>query len=274
VSSAAGGEKLLALAREAAGAAGAILLERFGGRQDAVRTKSSSTDLVGEADLAAERAVRALLAERRPDDGILGEEGGDMGGSSGLRWVVDPLDGTTNYLYGIGQWAVSIACEDGEGALVGVVLDAVRGEEWAALRETRVELNGVPLRARREPPPPLAEALVGTGFGYEAEARVRQAEVIARVLPCVRDIRRGGSAALDLAWTAAGRLDAYFERGTQPWDEAAGALVCREAGLETRRLQPTAHEAAGLVAGPAALVGALYELAITAPGGARPPARS
>lgn len=269
----AGAEGLLALARQAAAAAGAILLDRFGGRQDAVRSKSSATDLVGEADLAAERAVRALLAERRPHDGILGEEGGDTGGSSGLRWVVDPLDGTTNYLYGIGQWAVSIACEDEEGPLAGVVLDAVRGEEWAALRHGRVELNGVPLPPRRDPPP-LAEALVGTGFGYEAEARARQAEVIARVLPRVRDIRRAGSAALDLAWTAAGRLDVYFERGMQPWDEAAGALVCREAGLETRRLEATARDAIGLVAGPAALVGPLYELAVTAPGGARPPARS
>lgn len=274
MSAGAGADGLLALAREAAGAAGMILLERFGGRQDAVRTKSSATDHVGEADLAAERAVRALLAKRRPQDGILGEEGGDTSGSSGLRWVVDPLDGTTNYLYGIGQWAVSIACEDEGGALAGVVLDAVRGEEWAALRDERVELNGVALPARREPPAPFAEALVGTGFGYEAEARARQAEVIARVLPRVRDIRRGGSAALDLAWTAAGRLDAYFERGLQPWDEAAGALVCRAAGLETRRLEPTAQDAVGLVVGPPALVGPLFELAVTAPGGARPPARS
>ncbi len=266
-------EGLLALAREAAGAAGTILLERFGGRQEAVQTKSSATDLVGEADLAAERAVRALLAERRPEDGVLGEEGGDAEGASGLRWVLDPLDGTTNYLYGIGQWAVSIACEDESGPLLGVVLDAVRGEEWAALRGGRAVLNGAALPARGEAPP-LAEALVGTGFGYAVEARARQAEVLAQVLPRVRDIRRGGSAALDLAWTAAGRLDLYFERGLQPWDEAAGALICRAAGLETRRLEPTPHDAIGLVAGPSALVPALYELAVTAPGGARPPARS
>lgn len=251
--------ELLEVARAAARAAAEVLVSRFGGRQAALRTKSSPTDLVGEADLQAEQAIRALLAERRPDDAVLGEEGGGEEGTSGLQWVVDPLDGTTNYLYGIPHWAVSIACTGPEGSLAGVVLDPNRREEWTATAGGALELNGEPV-GKRPAPPPLAEALIGTGFGYEAAQRERQSPVIARVLPRVRDLRRSGSAALDLAWTAVGRLDAYYERGTQPWDEAAGELLCRGAGLATHRLEARDGSPSGILAGPAELAEPLLEL--------------
>lgn len=251
--------ELLEVARAAARAAAEVLASRFGGRQDALRTKSSPTDLVGEADLEAERTIREVLASHRPDDAVLGEEGGGVEGSSGLQWIVDPLDGTTNYLYGIPHWAVSIACSGPDGELAGAVLDPNRREEWTATAEGALELNGEPLSARPSPPP-LSECLIGTGFGYESVVRERQAAIAARLLPRVRDVRRSGSAALDLAWTAAGRLDAYFERGTQPWDEAAGGLLCRRAGLETHRLEPGDASPAGVLAAPPELAGALLEL--------------
>ena len=239
---------LLDVAREAAREAGALLLGRFG-RERVLDAKSSPTDWVSEADLLSEEAIRGILARRRPDDGVLGEEGtGDMAGPSGLRWVVDPLDGTVNFLYGIPQWCVSVAVEDvssGE-TLAGVVFDPVRDEEFAS----DAALPGSTCSE-------LAHALVGTGFGYESAVRRAQASVVARVLPEVRDIRRAGSAALDLAWLAAGRLDAYFERGVQAWDVAAGLLLCSRAGLAVRRLDPPGVLVAppALVEGLAALVG-------------------
>jgi myo-inositol-1(or 4)-monophosphatase len=254
-----GEAELLGIARAVARVAAGELIGRFGRRPEAIETKSSPTDLVSEADRAAERAVRGALSGHRPHDAVLGEEGGEDPGTSGVRWIVDPLDGTTNYLFGIPHWAVSVACEDGGGMIAGVVLDALRDEEWAATRSGPLELNGEP-RAERRAPPALGEALVATGFGYEAAVRERQAAVAARVLPRVRDLRRGGSATLDLAWTAAGRLDAYWERGPQPWDEAAGALLCRRAGLEIHWLEACDDGPAGIVAAPAALAGPLLEL--------------
>jgi len=253
-------EELLGVALEAAEAAGALLLERFHAPREALRAKSSPTDLVTEADLAAERTIRELLARRRPGDAVLGEEGGEDAGSgkAELRWIVDPLDGTINFLFGIPQWAVSIACEDAEGAVAGVVHDAVRGETFAAVRGGPATVNGAPVAASTQDD--LGEALVATGFGYAAEVRAAQAEVIARVLPRVRDIRRAGSAALDLAWTACGRHDAFYERGVKPWDVAAGALQCRCAGLEVRTLEPAGVLPAGLLAAPAPLVAPLLAL--------------
>jgi myo-inositol-1(or 4)-monophosphatase len=254
--------ELLAVAREAAAAAAAVLLARFGGVAQDVGTKSTATDLVSAADLAAEQAIRAVLAVRRPGDAVLGEEGGETAatGSDGLRWVVDPLDGTTNFLFGYPQWSVSIACEDAEGALAGVVLDPLRGEEVAATRSGPALRDGAPLERAAGRAAGLATALVATGFAYDARVRARQARVLERVLPRVRDVRRGGSAALDLAWTACGRCDAYYERGVQRWDVAAGALVCARAGLELRELTATDDEPAGLLAAPPALAGPLYAL--------------
>ena len=192
---------LLAVAEQAARAAGAVLLERFGGPERDVRAKSTPTDLVSEADIAAERALRAVLTEQRPDDSVLGEEGGDRGaGTSGVRWIVDPLDGTVNFLFGIPQWAVSVACEDGDGPLVGLILDPTRDETFAATRDGPATRDGEPLGGSERGS--LETAMVATGFAYDAEVRAAQAEVAARVLPRVRDLRRMGSAALDLAWTA------------------------------------------------------------------------
>ena len=224
--------ELLDIAVDCARTTGALLLERFGSER-VLATKSTSTDLVSAADLAAEEAIRGILARRAPDDAIMGEEGDDTPGTSGRRWVVDPLDGTVNYLYGLPQWCVSIACE----GLAAAVYDPTRDELFTATASGPAECNGIALTP--DPPDDLAHALVETGFGYDTDRRALQAEVVSRVIPAARDIRRGGSAALDLAWTAAGRLDAYYERGVNLWDVAAGELICERAGLTVTRLEPS-----------------------------------
>jgi myo-inositol-1(or 4)-monophosphatase len=268
-------DELLELAVEAARMAGELLLERVRhGREQGVSSKSTPTDLVSEADLAAERAIKALLAQRRPDDGFVGEEGGEEQGCSGLSWVVDPLDGTVNFLFGIPQWCVSVAVRDGEGTLAGAVYDPNREELFTATRDGRATLSdglaGVAASARTggvqaieltgSPREDLATAMVATGLAYDARVRAAQARVLARVIPEVRDIRRFGSAALDLAWTAAGRYDAYFERTVKQWDIAAGALICQRAGL--RVLELPVHEDLpwGILVAPPALAEPLLEL--------------
>jgi myo-inositol-1(or 4)-monophosphatase len=244
--------ELLELAEATAREAGAQLREAFGRTDLIVTSKSSATDLVSEADHAAEALIRTRILAVRPDDAILGEEEGDAAGTSGMRWVVDPLDGTVNFLFGIPQWAVSIACEDADGALAGVVYDPMRDECWTAVRGGAPLCNGAEVRGSRQED--LSQAMVATGFGYSAEIRNAQAAVVARLLPQVRDIRRLGSAALDLVWTAAGRFDAYYERGLNHWDVAAGALLCELAGLEVHALGSDDPAGAGiLVAAPALL---------------------
>jgi myo-inositol-1(or 4)-monophosphatase len=247
--------ELRALAEAVAREAGALLRGAYDGPELRVASKSTPTDLVSEADHAAERLIRERLSAARPGDGILGEEGGDHVGTSGVRWVVDPLDGTVNFLFGVPQWAVSIACEDGDGALAGVVYDPLRDELFSAERDGVALRDGAPISASARTD--LATALVGTGFGYDAEVRRAQAEVVARLLPDVRDIRRFGSAAVDLAWTACGRLDAYYEHGLNAWDLAAGRLICERAGLEVRDLPPIGPSGPGVVVAPPALMGAL-----------------
>jgi myo-inositol-1(or 4)-monophosphatase len=243
--------ELRALAEAVAREAGALLRAAFEGPELRVSSKSTPTDLVSEADHAAERLIRERIGAARPDDGILGEEGGDHVGTSDIRWVVDPLDGTVNFLFGLPQWAVSIACEDSGGALVGVVYDPVRDELFSAERDGPATRDGVAIAgSTRED---LATALVGTGFGYDAEVRRAQAEVAARLLPDVRDIRRFGSAAIDLAWTACGRLDAYFEHGLNAWDLAAGRLLCERAGLEVHDLAPVGPSGPGVLVTPPGL---------------------
>jgi myo-inositol-1(or 4)-monophosphatase len=265
-------ETLLAVAVDAARMAGGLLLERVrrGGERQ-VTSKTTPTDLVSEADIAAQRAIRDLLHERRPEDGFLGEEdGGQEDGSSGLTWVVDPLDGTVNFLFGIPQWCVSVAVRDGSGTLAGAVYDPNRDELFTASRDGRARLLG-PAGAVELAGPQgreqtagqgrdLATAMVATGLAYDADVRAAQAKVLARLVPRVRDIRRFGSAALDLTWTAAGRYDAYFERSVKPWDIAAGALVCERAGL--RVLELPVHEDLpwGILVAPAELAERLLEL--------------
>ena len=243
---------LRALAEAVAREAGALLRQAFAGPQLQVSSKSTPTDLVSEADHAAERLIRRRLSEARPADAILGEEGGDTAGTSGVRWIVDPLDGTVNFLFGIPQWAVSVACEDADGTLVGVVYDPNRHELWSAERGGAALLDGTPVHgSERED---LATALVATGFGYDAEVRRAQAAVAARVLPAVRDVRRLGSAALDLAWAACGRYDAFYEHGLNAWDLAAGTLICERAGLERRDLAPVGPSAPGVLVAPPSLI--------------------
>jgi myo-inositol-1(or 4)-monophosphatase len=268
-------EDLLAIAVEAARMAGGLLAERAArGAEREVSAKSTPTDLVSEADLAAERAIRELLADRRPEDGILGEEGGSEEGSSGLSWVVDPLDGTVNFLFGIPQWCVSVAVRDEQGAIAGAVFDPNRDELFTATRGGPALLSKPSgtseLKGRAEDPhgggvssPPsagLASAMVATGLAYDAGVRAAQAQVLATLAPRVRDIRRFGSAALDLCWTAAGRYDAYFERTVKPWDIAAGSLICERSGLRVIELEPAEDLPWGILTARPGLAEALVEI--------------
>jgi myo-inositol-1(or 4)-monophosphatase len=263
--------ELLDVARAAARAAADELLARYDAAPEGLATKTTATDPVSEADRAAERAIRVVLGEQRPGDGVLGEEGGETGAAegadaTGVRWVVDPLDGTVNYLFGYPQWSVSVACEDDRGTIAGVVLDPLRGEEVAATRSGPLLLDGAPYEgaagARAQT---LDVALVATGFAYDAVVRARQAAVLSGLLPRVRDTRRGGSAALDLAWTALGRCDAYYERGVKAWDVAAGALACARAGLELHELPAHEGDPSGLLVAPPALAGELLALVAGGP---------
>ena len=224
------------LAIEAARAGAAELVARAGSARTLVASKTSSTDMVTDADRASERAVLAVLAAARPDDAILGEESGAHDGASGIRWIVDPLDGTTNFLYGIPQWCVSVAVEDDAGPLAGCVLSPTTNECFAASRGGGAERNGEPIRVREQTS--LADALLATGFSYLADEREAAARLLDHLLPRVRDIRRPGSAALDLAWVAAGRLDGYFEAPVFPWDGAAGRLLVTEAGGVVSAMPP------------------------------------
>ncbi len=247
---------LVRLAEESARAAGALV---HGGRPDQVRvaaTKTSPVDVVTAMDTAAEALVLDHLLRARPDDGVLGEEGGLRSGTSGLTWVVDPIDGTVNYLYDIPAYAVSVAVVEGQpepsgwNVLAGCVHNPSTGETWTAGAGGGAFLDGRRLEGPAEVR--LAMALVGTGFGYLATRRQHQAAVLAELLPQVRDIRRIGSAALDLCALATGRLDAYFERGLQPWDQAAGVLIAREAGARVtgpRGLHPSEELVVGAAPG-------------------------
>jgi len=228
-------------------------LERRSSDVHAVELKSSATDPVSDADKAAEALLVNGLNQERPNDGILGEEGAERRGSSGLRWVLDPLDGTVNYLYGRDEWSVSVAAEDGQGSVIGAVRDVRAGRTYAAERENGAWVLGsasdAPDTWRRlqvNEPVVMAQALVGTGFSYAAARRAEQGKLAAVLLPQVRDLRRAGSAALDLCHVAAGLLDGYYEVDLQSWDWAAGALIAGEAGAEITRYE--AYGATGLIA--------------------------
>jgi myo-inositol-1(or 4)-monophosphatase len=227
---------LLRLAQEAAHRAGTLLRDGRPADLAVAATKSSPIDVVTEMDIAAEKLITDLIAGHRPDDGFLGEEGASVEGTSGIRWVIDPLDGTVNYLYGLPTWAVSIAAEQDGETVVGVVAAPMRGETYHAVRGGGAWATGTWDGERRlacRPAPPLEQALVSTGFNYVSEVRAHQAEIAARLIPLLRDIRRSGSAAVDLCDVAAGRLDGYYERGLNAWDFAAGDLIAREAGALT-----------------------------------------
>ncbi len=223
--------ELLALALDVARAAGALILERRASPVEVAHTKTSPTDVVTEVDRASEELVRSRLLAARPHDAVLGEEGGGEPGTSGVRWVVDPIDGTVNFLYGLPQYAVSIAAEvDGE-MVAGVVLNVPTGVEYAATLGGGATRDGQRIGVR--PTVPLAQRLVITGFSYDVTVRTLQAQAIARLLPVVRDVRRLGSSALDVCYVADGFADAYVEEGVHLWDHAASALIAREAGATT-----------------------------------------
>ena len=200
-------------------------------RTMSISTKSSSTDLVTEHDRAAEALLVERIHELRPGDSILGEEGAAATGTTGYTWYLDPIDGTTNYVYGHPMWATSVAVADDDGALAGAVYAPATAELFTAGRGQGATLNGTSIRTSEIAD--LRLALVATGFGYVREMRVEQARLVAEVIGDIRDIRRGGSAALDLCYVAAGRVDGYYEIGINVWDVAAGELIAREAGCAT-----------------------------------------
>lgn len=250
-------EVALRIAREA----GALLADGRAhvGHVAVAATKSSPTDVVTAMDRASEELIVARLGELRPGDGLLAEEGSARASDTGVEWVVDPLDGTVNYLYGVPFWGVSIAArltaEPADQSLVGVVHAPVLGMTWIGSRGRGSSRDGTPMRGSEATT--LEQALVGTGFGYDAGRRGRQAEVVRRVLPRVRDIRRFGSAAVDLCLTAEGILDAYFEQGLKLWDGAAGYLIAREAGLTVEGLDGEPPGEQLTIAAPPALFGPL-----------------
>jgi len=226
--------ELVETAKSLAREAGQLIIE---GRSAAevTATKSSSVDIVTQMDLAAESLLRERIAQLRPHDGILGEEGNDVAGTSGITWVIDPIDGTVNYLYGLPHFAVSVAAVWGPATttqwttLAGAIFDG-SGRLWSAGMGMGADCDG--RRLERGDGAPLSRSLVGTGFQYVAERRALQGEVVAKLLPHVRDIRRLGAAAVDLCLVAAGQLDAYYEHGLNAWDIAAGTLIASEAGMK------------------------------------------
>ena len=253
---------LLDLAVAVARQAGALVATRRPpGSGDAgiavLTTKSSPTDVVTAMDHASEALIRSALLDARPDDGFLGEESDGFAGASGVQWVVDPIDGTVNYLYGIPAYAVSIAARWQGEVVAGVVHNPVSGETWTATRRGGAYLDDRPIQVSDTSE--LRYALVATGFGYDAERRGVQAVLAARLLPRIRDIRRMGAASLDLCAVAAGRVDAYYEQGLKPWDLAAAGLVATEAGARVEGAHGGAASEALVIAASPELFGLLHD---------------
>ncbi|WP_419846890.1 inositol monophosphatase family protein [Candidatus Poriferisocius sp.] len=224
-------EKLAADAAEVA----ASLLRAETGAQRQITAKSSRTDLVTDMDLACEAAIVDFLTAHRPDDGVMGEEGSGRDGTSGVRWIIDPIDGTVNFVHGHVGFGVSVAAETDGQVVAGAVIDPMLDETFTAHRGGGARCNGSPITVRPDGDPALA--LVATGFSYAHERRPRQAEVLGELLPLIGDIRRVGGAAVDLCTVACGRVDAFFEVGLNPWDYAAGALIAEEAGAVVQDLK-------------------------------------
>ncbi|MCZ4497880.1 MAG: suhB 2 [Marmoricola sp.] len=220
---------LLQLAVRIAREAGALVADRRAAGVEIAETKSSATDIVTEADRASEELIRGRILEARPDDGFLGEEGSDLAGTSGVRWIVDPIDGTVNYAHGLPQYAVAIGVEVDGVVTVGVVLSPAQGLEFTAVRGGGAFCNGVAIQVAD--PVPLPRALIGTGFSYERDLRISQARSLSNLIPQIADIRRNGSCALDLCSVASGVLDGYVEEGIGgAWDYTGAGLIATEAG--------------------------------------------
>jgi myo-inositol-1(or 4)-monophosphatase len=253
-------DDLLALARHVATEAGATLRAAQRQRIEVEHTKSSPTDIVTDVDLAVEKLIRERLAAARPDDGFLGEESGAAQSTSGDTWVVDPIDGTVNFLYRIPHFSVSIALQRAGQVVAGVVHNPMSGELFGATLGGGATLDGRPIATR--PSPDISAALVATGFSYRSDERAKQIEQLSQLLPKVRDIRRMGSAALDLCQVACGRTDAYAERNLQAWDMAAGTLIAREAGARVEGLDGAAPSPTLVVAASADLFDAFHDLLV------------
>ena len=261
---------LLTIARDVALQAGALAKQRRSEGVEVAASKSSPVDIVTEADRETERLIRSLLADRRPDDGFFGEESDAADSESGLTWIVDPIDGTVNFLYGIPHYAVSIAVVEGAPdpltwrALAGCVFNPATGELYTAAEGTGAFLGEQRLHVAS--PVPLSQSLVGTGFAYDSGMRAQQGALAASLLPLVRDLRRMGTASLDLCAVASGRLNAYYERTLSPWDHAAGALIAREAGATVKGLGDAAPSSDFILAAhpdvAALLEAALVELGV------------
>lgn len=249
--------QLLELAQAAADEAARLLVERRPADLGVAETKSSPTDVVTEMDTAAEKLIRDVILAQRPDDAFLGEEGGADSGRSAVRWVIDPIDGTVNYLYDLQHWSVSVGVEVDGVTVAGVVAAPRLGEVYTAVRGAGSWCNGARLRVR--PATDLSSALVATGFGYRAERRERQGTVVGALLPRVRDIRRAGSAALDLCAVAIGRVDGYYERGTHDWDRSAGTLIATEAGALVEGFHGQVASEAMVLAAPPGTFTALHD---------------
>jgi len=249
--------ELVALASDLAHAAGLVHAEGLR-RTLTLAAKSSPTDLVSEVDRQSERMIVERLSVLRPDDAVMAEEGASRDGTSGVRWVIDPLDGTTNYVYGYPAFAVSIAVDIDGKFQIGVVYDSSAGHCYRAIKGFGAFCDGSPIHAREQSE--LAQSLVATGFSYEAGQRERQGSTLALILGRVRDIRRSGSAALDLCHVAAGQLDALWELDNAPWDYAAGSVIAIEAGAEVVFPLATHGRGPAVVAAPHSLMPSFLSL--------------
>ncbi len=242
--------ELLALARPLAEEVAVHLEASLDGDGPAISTKSTPTDLVTELDTWAEHHITGAILAARPQDSVRGEEGADVVGSSEVTWSIDPIDGTVNFVHGLPGFCVSIAALVGDVTVAGVVASPLHRDVFTATIGAGAHRNDRPIHVAAPVPP--ARSVLGTGFGYDPDRRRAQAEVVARVLPRIADIRRGGAAAIDLCWVAAGRLDGYWEVGLNHWDHAAGALIAAEAGARVAGLDGSAPSERFVLAAPAA----------------------
>ncbi|MEZ5180406.1 MAG: inositol monophosphatase family protein [Acidimicrobiales bacterium] len=256
------GADLLALAEPLAREVGDRLRTSLAGAGPAITSKSTPTDLVTELDVWAERHLVARLLAERPDDGVIGEEGADRAGTSGVTWCIDPIDGTVNFVHGLPGFNVSVAALVDGRAVAGVVVSPLTGDTFTAVRGGGAHVDGTPIRCAA--PASVARAVVGTGFGYDPVRRTAQAEVVARVIGRIADVRRLGAAATDLCLVAAGRLDAYWEVGLNPWDHAAGALIAEEAGARVGDLAGGPPSERSVLAAPPAIWDDLARLLLEA----------
>jgi len=256
-------DQLAKVAAELVRAAGGVLRRRPADL--GTQSKTTPTDVVTVMDRAAEKVVLEGLRELRPGDRVVAEESGDSSATSDVVWYVDPLDGTVNYLYGLAPYAVSVGAMVDGVPVAGAVLDVPRDELFVATKGGGATCNGEPIRCTTQPDP--AFALLATGFGYDARLRAAQAEVVRQMLPRVRDIRRAGSAAVDLCSVAAGRVDAFYEAGMHPWDWCAGTVIAREAGARVDGLLGRGPGSHVTLVGNPALWDALHEILVAAGAG-------